>query len=193
MRFPREPCASAPDINGGAVAGNVAVRGNNVGAVTHCRQAPDALDVADEIDSIARMANNVQAKSEPSRYCFLEPPGAGKTSILKHAQKSLQAKNRLCGYSEASPDAATAIDEFIADARRALPRSGIGEKQPGAIPDVDTSLYHLRNKGIIAIDGYPAEIPPGFYPEQHRSWTLAQELDTESSSSMRTPSADSRA
>jgi hypothetical protein len=28
--------------------------------------------------------------------------------------------------------------------------------------DVDISLYELRGRGIVAIDDYPATLPPGF-------------------------------
>lgn len=43
-------------------------------------------------------------------------------------RRKLQQQGWLCGYSEASPDASTAIDDFFTDARQALPSGGVGAK-----------------------------------------------------------------
>jgi hypothetical protein len=78
--------------------------------------------------------------SGPTRLCFLGPPGAGKTSILKYAQDTLRDKNWLCGYSQASPDASTAIDEFLEDARQVLPRGGVGQKFLSRLTEISVSF-----------------------------------------------------
>jgi hypothetical protein len=74
-----------PGYQWGAVAGNVAVRGNNVGAVTHCRQASNVQfsigmpDAPDECDQLAAGAGRVgglgkhggiAAAALPSRECW---------------------------------------------------------------------------------------------------------------------------
>ena len=43
-------------------------------------------------------------------------------------RSQLQQQGWLCGYSEASPDASTAIADFLTDARQALPSGGAGAK-----------------------------------------------------------------
>lgn len=47
---------------------------------------------------------------------------------MKLAKKKLQQEGWLCGYSEASNDAATSILDLLADAHDALPEEGLGKK-----------------------------------------------------------------
>jgi hypothetical protein len=109
----------------------------NVGTV---RPAQYMFGRSDELSWINWIADTVQADQEAHRRCFLGAPGTGKTSILKYAQEILRRRNWLCGYSEASPDAATAIGEFLHDARRALPRHGSGQKFLSRITEMNVSF-----------------------------------------------------
>jgi len=75
----------------------------------------------------------------PDPLCFIGPPGAGKTALLKYAKQTLITKNWLCGYSEASPDTSSAIEDFLNDARRSLPAGKIAEKFLSRITEVSIS------------------------------------------------------
>jgi hypothetical protein len=109
----------------------------SVGAV---RPTQYMLGRSDQLADIRYVAGLVQEHQESHRRCFLGPPGSGKTSILKYAQHLFLARDWLCGYSEASPDAATAIGEFLHDVRRALPRHGAGQKYLSKITEISMSF-----------------------------------------------------
>jgi hypothetical protein len=108
------------------------------------------------IKHIERMVYDIQGGHQARRWVFIGPPGAGKTALLRYAQNALVSRNWLCGYSEASPDAATAIGEFLDDARRALPRSGIGERFHSRLTELNVSFGGL-GAGIKLAD--PGESP----------------------------------
>lgn len=93
-----------------------------------------------EIGRIRRIAHDVHGSDKGSIWCFLGGPGAGKTSVLKCAQRLFLSRNWLCGYSEASADAATAIDEFLADVRHALPGGRDGEKLRSRLTEISVSF-----------------------------------------------------
>jgi hypothetical protein len=74
------------------------------------------------------MIYQIQHRQSHPAICFLAPAGLGKTSLLKQARRNLQEKDWICGYSSSSPDGATAILDFLRDARQALPPGRIGAK-----------------------------------------------------------------
>ena len=89
--------------------------------------------------AVERWAHDIESGYKPDPLCFLGSPGAGKTSLLKHAREVLRARNWLCGYSEASPDASSAIEDFLEDARRALPAGKISERFLSRLTEISVS------------------------------------------------------
>lgn len=93
----------------------------------------------EQINNIQRVVHEVENGHKPAPLCFSGAPGAGKTSMLKYAQKALQQKNWLCGYSEASPDTSAAIDDFLGDVSRALPKGRVAEKFSSRLTEINVS------------------------------------------------------
>jgi AAA ATPase domain len=89
---------------------------------------------------VERWAHEIEHGHEPLPLCFLGVPGIGKTTLLKYARDSLRDRNWLCGYSEASPDASSAIDDFLEDARRALRSGKIAEKFLSRLTEISVSM-----------------------------------------------------
>jgi hypothetical protein len=81
---------------------------------------------SEQLDLINRSALEVQVNKCSDVQAFLAPVGLGKTCLLKHTRRLLQQRGWLCGYSEASTDAATAIADLLSDASDALPPGGLG-------------------------------------------------------------------
>jgi hypothetical protein len=96
-----------------------------------------------QLRAIERWAYEIQNERHPDPICFCGATGTGKTSLLKYAQDTLREKGWLCGYSEASPDASSAIDDFLDDVRRELPRGRIPEKFISRISELSVSAVGL--------------------------------------------------
>ena len=92
-----------------------------------------------EIRAIERWSYDVERRRHPDPLCFIGAPGMGKTCLLKHARESLRAKHWICGYSEASPNAASAIDDFLEDMRRQLPRGRATAKFLSRLTEINVS------------------------------------------------------
>ena len=88
---------------------------------------------------LERAAHEVQTRQCSNLITILAPAGLGKTCILKHMRSQLQQQGWLCGYSEASPDASTAIADFLTDARQALPSGGAGAKLLARLQEFNVS------------------------------------------------------
>ena len=89
------------------------------------------------------MAYDIESGQKPPPLCFSGIPGAGKTSLLKYAQNVLCKRNWLCGYGEASPDTSGAIDDFLEDMRRALPRGRIADRFASRLTEISVSAAGL--------------------------------------------------
>jgi len=94
---------------------------------------------ATEIKGIRRWANDIENGRYPNPLCFLGAPGVGKTSLLKHTKEMLQAKNWQTGYSEASPDASSAVDDFLEDAARIMTKKKMGRRFFAQLTEINVS------------------------------------------------------
>ena len=92
------------------------------------RLPPYLVGRASQWALIEGLANQIETEGHHSPLCFLAPAGLGKTTLLKQVGRELTQRNWLCGYAEASQDAALAIQDLLADARQALPPEAIGAR-----------------------------------------------------------------
>ena len=82
-----------------------------------------------EWDLVQRATSQIVAENRKHHpICFLAPAGLGKTTLMKKIALDLQQKDWFCGYSEASPEASTALHDLLSDAEDTFPRSGLGKR-----------------------------------------------------------------
>ncbi len=91
---------------------------------------------ARQLEHVDRLVYQLNSGKRHAPIGFLSPPGLGKTSLLKDIAHRLRQRQWICGYSDASPDASSAIHDLLFDARRALPREGIGDKFRARLQEV---------------------------------------------------------
>ena len=82
-----------------------------------------------EWDLVQRATSQIVAENRGHHpICFLASAGLGKTTLLKKIALDLRKKDWFCGYSEASPEAATALHDLLADAGEAFARRGLSKR-----------------------------------------------------------------
>ena len=89
-----------------------------------------------QLSLVDRLINQISSGYPHSPICFLAPGGSGKTTLLRRISSELQTRHWLCGYTQASTDTATAIQDLLFDARNAFPREGIGARIRSRVQEI---------------------------------------------------------